>query len=488
MPSPGKIIKLNEHQEPFVKGKERYSAFIGGIGSGKTFSGIIRGLAMSQQPRVGMHGPRGLIAAVSYDVLMDVVLPEFEEICDGTDLLVNYAKSRKVAEMKGGGSILFRSLDRPNWMRGLQLSWFYLDEGRHLSKGAWDVLVGRMRQPGYEHAGWVCSTPNGYDWMWELFHEDSPDQRNKYTWFHAPTTSNAAHLDDDYIPDLEANYSDRDGKLTLFGRQEILGEFVGVTEGAVFPEWNPSLYVKDVPFDPDLPLYSFWDFGIGDLAVVLFVQVAQQARVGKAGRTDYVSELRVIGCIEAANRNAREWAAAWEDWLSVYAMGTRPVANYGDPAGRARSAGSGTSVMADLAACNVYVAPAQKRPADYGIRIIKNMIEGGRVYVDANRATRLSAALSSCRWGVDANGRRTPSKEPVHNWTSHFVAALRYGASSLLSFFPRHGPAPAVTILPEGSMGHVLKQLSKPPSDFLGPQGVPTLTWRPSEPVGVPHA
>ena len=35
---------------------------------------------------------------------------------------------------------------------------------------------GRLRQQEYNHAGWVCSTPNGFDWMFDFFHPDSPNQ------------------------------------------------------------------------------------------------------------------------------------------------------------------------------------------------------------------------------------------------------------------------------------------------------------------------
>src|SRR6266498_4634690 len=100
--------------------------------------------------------------------------------------------------------ILFRSLDRPNWMRGVELSWFFIDEGRHVTRNAWNILWGRLRQKGYEHAGWVCSTPNGYDWMYDLFHPESDGQLPGAEWFGASTMANKDNLDDDYIKSLFA--------------------------------------------------------------------------------------------------------------------------------------------------------------------------------------------------------------------------------------------------------------------------------------------
>ena len=107
---------------------------------------------------------------------------------DGTGLLIDYSRQdkkallvptnddgvpdRRLVKKNGEGAveILFRSLDQPNWMRGLELSWFGIDEGRHIDGEAWDILYGRLRQKNYIHRGFVCSTPNGYDWMYQKFH------------------------------------------------------------------------------------------------------------------------------------------------------------------------------------------------------------------------------------------------------------------------------------------------------------------------------
>ena len=74
-------------QTAFVENNARASAFIGGLGSGKTFADIAKGLMMSQQPKRGFYGPRGCLAAINYPVLKDVVLPQFFEMLDGSDLL-----------------------------------------------------------------------------------------------------------------------------------------------------------------------------------------------------------------------------------------------------------------------------------------------------------------------------------------------------------------------------------------------------------------
>jgi hypothetical protein len=425
---PAKEITLNPKQREFVNTPLRYSGYFGGIGAGKTFSGILRGLQLSQQkkPEGALYGPRGMITATNYPNLMDAVLPQFFEIVEGTDLLIRYEVQRKIAHLKNDAQIYFRSLDDPNNIRGVELAWFFIDEGRNVDRRSWDILIGRLRQKGYDHKGWVCSTPNGWDWMWQLFHEDSPDKLPQAQWYGAPTDLNRDNLPEGYVEDLALSYHGD------WYRQEVLGEFVGLMAGAVFPHWVPSKYAVEVNYDPELPLYSFWDFGIGDLQVVLFAQVAHIPIQMPDLSIRWQKELRFIDLLEAKNRTAAQWAQEWHNWLDRNTAGRRPNLNIGDPAGKQR-AHTGTSVMDDLAAAGVVVVPAPKKPQDYAIRILDNMMAGDLVKVDKDNCSRLSAAFATHHWKTDDNGNRTGTTA-IHDWTSHFCDAARYGATLLFGY------------------------------------------------------
>lgn len=469
-----KTIRLNEGaQQAFVANQHRASAYIGGLGSGKTFAGIARGLQMAQQPRVegSIWGPRGCIAAINYPVLKDVVLPQFLDMVEGTGLLKEFKKSENKAVLANNAEVLFRSLDRPNWMRGLELSWFFIDEGRHLNTEAWNVLYGRLRQRGYHHAGWVCSTPNGYDWMWSKFHPDSPDQLADSEWYGAPTFENK-WLPKEYIDSLEASYTGR------FYEQEVLGHFVGLTEGAVFFEWDPKQSLVSVPYRPDLPLYSEWDFGMGDLNIVLFFQLDYVPKTLPDGTVVTMPVKRVIGALEDNNLTSGDWAVKFTDYC-LDKFGELPVRNFGDPAGRQRNQVSGTSVIDDLASRGIVITPAPKRPVDYAVRILNNMMADGRLVIDRDSCERLGAAISSHKWNIDGTGTRT-SNTPVHDWTSHYCDALRYGTTVLISNFPTRAPEKPKGGYTLGTWGHVFEQVLKPePTGWLGPHKERDIQWAP---------
>ncbi len=476
-------------QEDFVRGDEKFSAYIGGLGSGKTWAGIARGLKYATQPKPEgvFHAPHGIIAAVSYPALRDIIIPKLQEVMDATGLAEwerDYKKSEKELTLKNGAIIRLRSLDRPdNIIRGPEYTWAFIDEGRNVTLNDWKLLNGRLRQPGYKRGAWVASTPNGFDWMYHVFHPEGDHHATEYPdaqWYNAAMRENV-HLDEDYLQMMEQSYSGR------FYEQEVLGKFVGIVEGGVFPEWDQAKFCRPLEYRPELPLYSMWDFGIGDPGVCIFAQVEWVATEAAPGVKQFkVPYLYILDAIEAKDWTAAMWADAYHAELNqFFPNGTRTRGDYGDPAGMQRNPSNGSSVIRDLNAANVPVTAVAKKPQDFAIRILNNMMAGGRVYVNADGAKRVSDAFSSHKWKLDKNGVRT-GETPVHDWTSHLVDAVRYGASVLLPFHPRDiEEKDEVRPFNPTEYGHVFEALTASQSkQWLGGKGrkratfVPTITPR----------
>lgn len=460
-------------QKAFVKNDARASAFIGGLGSGKTFSIITRGLEFSSQPLAEgtMYGPRGLVGATSYGVLRKVVQPQFFELLEGTGLwktgkrTTSWQKSEMKASLIANcgcadphgcehvTEIFLASLDDPDELRGMELSWFAIDEGRNTTAYAWEVLYGRLRQQGYKHGGWVGSTPNGFDWMYSMFHPDSPKRLDGAVWFGAPTMENV-HLPDSYIEGLTAMHHGRQYE------QEVLGHFVGMTEGAVYFEWDMKDAAHRIEYDPKLELYSEWDFGMGDLNVVLFFQLSwrEHRPPGELQATLMLPVKHYVGAMEANNVISGDWAKRFHAYCDQHFSGRRPKLNIGDPAGRQRNQVTGTSVIDDLYYHGVTITPAPKKPVDYAVRIMNNMMADHRILVDKDRCERLGQALASHKWAMNALGVKT-SNTPVHDWTSHYSDAARYGTTIVIPNVPT-----AKAALPEpeygpGTAGYIFGQV-----------------------------
>jgi phage terminase large subunit-like protein len=162
-------------------------------------------------------------------MLKDVVLPTFRQLAeDGIDTL---NKADLYADMGNGNRILFRSADKPERLRGMNLGWCWVDEAALIDEETWDILLGRLRlSPG---RAWLTTTPKGHNWVWRRFVDD-PDE--EHTTIRATTRDNP-HLPDSYIESLEEQYTE------AFRRQELGGEFVEA-QGAL---WSWSNIKREEP-------------------------------------------------------------------------------------------------------------------------------------------------------------------------------------------------------------------------------------------------
>jgi phage terminase large subunit-like protein len=201
---------LHAMQHAFVASPARFSFFVGGIGSGKSYSGAVKAILwVTNHP-----GSLGLVGAPTYPMLRDVTERTFFERLPET-MIRQRNRNEERLTLINGSEILFRSLSEPDRIRGLNLAWFWLDEAPICGYEAWQLLKGRLRQQGFEPAAWATGTPRGRDGYARDF-ELAPLPHHAL--FRASTRENAANLPEGYLEDL--HYAGQ------FALQEIEGLFV----------------------------------------------------------------------------------------------------------------------------------------------------------------------------------------------------------------------------------------------------------------------
>lgn len=479
-----RVVNLNPGpQHDFVVNDHRHSGYFGGRGAGKTFALVVRGLRYAYQDKVpGETPPVGMLLTDSFPHLKDIVYPAFYKVAELSGIKYREVKNQSDRKfiLDNGAEILMRSLDNPERVRGPNLAWFGIDEGRTLDTDEpYKLLLASMRQSGYKNAGFVTSTPNGFDWQWKRFHPDSPHRRADTEWYNAPTFDNSRNLPKEFIKDLEQDY---DG---LFYQQEVMGEFVGAIGGAVWPMFDPRLHSDYVLYDPHLPLYAGWDFGIGDAGVCLFAQLAWKEKVMYDGSLLQVPSLRVLDVLEAKDLTVREWANEFFRHCDEKYGGRLPNAMWGDPAGTGRNQVTGTSTIASLNDEGVFVRPAPKRPIDEGIIIVQNLMDRPDGFVLDITNPRLQQAVQTYHWKIDEDGNRL-AKEPVHDWTSHICSALRYMAIGAIGLHPRRTMQPTEETR-RGTMGYIMEQLREAEQEELVMNAEPTqpIDWHQDRNVGL---
>lgn len=137
-------------------------------------------------------------------------------------LLVRNPRTLKVT------TIFTRVLADSNPLRGVEFSWYWLDETRDTPEITHDVVLSRMRESDYAR-GIITTTTNGEDWSYERFVKGA--HKNKiYGSLHVPTEKSvqAGIISPDYYNIMRASYS------PLLAMQELDAAHVNILGGKAY--------------------------------------------------------------------------------------------------------------------------------------------------------------------------------------------------------------------------------------------------------------
>lgn len=261
--------------------------FIGGIGSGKTYALAEKALRTARLNR----GCSGMLVSPTYKMLQNPLLETLKELCTLHSIPFKHKKADSVLELWGDTQILLRSAENPENLRGPNLAWVGGDELRNWDLEAYNVSIGRIRDPrARQRIFFGVSTPDGFDWLYDLIAGPDSEKREKNCkWFQAKSVENPA-LPLDMV-ELARNTYDE-----TYASQELDGQFVNVGRGRIYPHFERELHVGEYALDSSLPVWIGQDFNVNPMASVIM-----QPRVENG-----LTHLYVIGenAIKGADINA----------------------------------------------------------------------------------------------------------------------------------------------------------------------------------------
>src|SRR5580765_3570573 len=106
--------RLSGPQRAFLTSPAKFRLFVGGVGSGKSRAGCLECL---RQPA----GSTGMVLAPTYPMLRDATLRTFLELCQRGGVLRSFNRSEMVVHLIDGKTVLFRSADDADRLRGPNL-------------------------------------------------------------------------------------------------------------------------------------------------------------------------------------------------------------------------------------------------------------------------------------------------------------------------------------------------------------------------------
>jgi hypothetical protein len=247
-------------QKRFHDSKARFKGFSGPIGSGKSQALCQEAIKLSYLN----SGRTGLLGAPTYPMLRDATQAALLEVLDRNRIPYDFNRAENFLVMRETRSrILFRAVEEFERLRGSNLAWFGLDELTYTSEQAWLRLEGRLRDPKATRlCGFGVWTPKGYDWVYERF---VARQVEGYETVIAQPFENRFLLDKipDYYSRLKSSYDAR------FYEQEVLGSYLALHAGRVYPSFERSGNVREGGVDAALPLLWALDFNVDPMCSVI---------------------------------------------------------------------------------------------------------------------------------------------------------------------------------------------------------------------------
>jgi len=271
---------LTKPQAQFLALPHKFAAFVGGFGSGKTWT-LCAGQAKHYWEHPKAH--RGYFAP-TYPQIRDIFFPTVEETAHDWGLRVRIAEVNKEVHWYSGrvyrGTTICRSMEKPDSIVGFKIAEADVDEVDTLpstkAQQAWRKIIARLRlKYAGQNGARVATTPEGFKFtyaQWVKAVRDNPALASLYGLVQASTYENERFLPDGYIASLLASYPPQ------LIEAYLQGQFVNLTAGTVYHAFDRRQNACTDAMQPGEPVFVGMDFNVGKMAAVFHVKREGQPR------------------------------------------------------------------------------------------------------------------------------------------------------------------------------------------------------------------
>ena len=243
------------------KKKARSSAFVGGFGSGKSYT-LLSKVFYCLITKLNKDGKsNGLVLYPTYNLADQVFVEPFKEILERNGIAYTYNISQHRFKTVYGNIQIYQTR-YPQRIVGASYTYCGIDELDIENYKTAEITVqkalGRLR--GCEDAElFITTTPEGFGYTWEYMVNQKSDDK---LLVHGKTTDNH-YLPESYIQSLIDNYDEKLLEAYLYGK------FVNLTQGATYYAFDRDRHVRQCEYDPSLPIRLGMDFNTDPLSTTL---------------------------------------------------------------------------------------------------------------------------------------------------------------------------------------------------------------------------
>ena len=229
---------------------------VAGYGAGKSQAAVLR----TTKQALELPGPYAFVEP-TFDLVKLIAWPRFAAVLTQMGFEYDLNKSDSIMRISNGSEIIFRSADNPDRMVGFEVMDALIDELDTLksehAKEVWDKMLARCRRrkpKGQINTLAAVTTPEGFKFAYEMW---GKEKKPGYELIRAPSSSNP-YLADNYLDTLRSTYSA--AQLAAY----LDGEFVNLTAGSVYAEFDRQLNASTERIRSNEPLHIGMDFNVAN--------------------------------------------------------------------------------------------------------------------------------------------------------------------------------------------------------------------------------
>jgi hypothetical protein len=309
--------------------------------------------------------------------------------------------------LKNGSIYQIVGSDNPDSLRGAGIKGAVFSEYAEQDPRAWGTIQPML----LENNGWAMFnfTPKGQNHAYELY---KMAQKMPDVWHsEIKTAEETGVFTQEQLEQVKAEILS-EGKTLDFFNQEFLCSFNNPIEGAYYSKIIDDLEKQEkigkYEWERQLPVYTFWDLGVGDATTIWFAQF-----IGK--------EIRIIDYIEDNNRGLDSYIKEVKDKTYIYEQ------HYAPHDIQIREFTNGKSRIETALELGLRFLIAPKLSIDDGINAVRSILP--KCFF--NEATTRRGLLTLKNYKKDFDNKNNTFKlQPKHDWASHGADAFRYLAVS----------------------------------------------------------
>lgn len=213
--------------------------------------------------------------------------------------------------------------------------------------------------------------------------------------------------------------------------REVLKSYEGTLEGKVYAVDFRLAKLSTVEYQPHLPLFVSWDFGLDTVAMIWF-----QKEIAS-------NKLFIIDSYSNANKSIdfyvpfvtgdpisgiHEYTPEELKIMDRHKLWSRTITHYGDPDVNKRAVKDGESTKDVLEKEGIYVSSTSWAGRTWQDIKENTKLSFRRLEVNELRNEVFISAMRNAKYPKKREGSQSTSEpiKPVHDWTSHFRSSYEY--------------------------------------------------------------